>query len=874
MTDRRKSLPPRWATRFLAWYCRPELLEDLQGDLNEYFDRNIRSKGRFKARLIYILDVIKFCRPYMMKKIYPVNTMNNLIIFQNYFKTSWRTIAKNKFFSALNIAGLAISMCVGLLLIALVTELSSYDSFHKNAHRIYRVNTIWQESDSPYKYASTSILAGKNIKETVTGVERVVMMRRGFNRDVRFEDKVVPLRGFWADENFFQVFSFQLISGNAATALKDPHSIVLSKSSALKLFGEINVTGNLVQIDTVNYIVSGVVQDPPMNSHMRFDMLGSFSTLEGSAIAADKNWLKWDFIGDNYVYVLLPEENNWPLIEKSLARISAEGNKTLENGNKADLYLEPLLEIALTSNMSHSIGPSVDKSGVVTIGILAIVVILSACFNYTNLSIARALRRAREVGIRKVVGATRRQVFYQFIVESVLLTILSLALSVGFFLMLRKEFVSMNRAFQEMVTLNLTTEIGLYFIGLALVVGILAGILPASFFSRINTARVLKDLSTVKLFGQVNFRKALIVFQYTLSILFIVLVSIGYKQYSYSLAFDLGFQTENVFTIDLQQNKPEPLIKELSALPEIKQIAQAKYVSSVGANLSGHVRYNDPADSAEIHYNFVDPEYLPLHEHKLLAGENFKPVLSENARESAVIINQRMVASMKLSDPDKAIGEELVIDGEKFKVIGVVEDFHHNRVNYPIQNFAFRYNPAHFAVVSMKIQSADMPATMEKIQAIWKKVDGIHPLQAKFYEDHIHEAYDKLSWILKIIGFIAFLAISIASLGLLGMVVFTTETRLKEISIRKMLGASEGTLVLMMSRGFITLLIISSMIAIPASYYFMDQVVFASVVYRAPIGIMDLLMGTMAVMGIAFLMIGSQTLKVARTNPAEVLKTE
>jgi putative ABC transport system permease protein len=873
MRDYQKPSPPRWAERFLAWYCRPELLEDLQGDLNEYFDRNIRSKGRFKARLIYVLDVVKFFRPYMIRKIYPGNTMNSLIMFQNYFKTSWRTIAKNKFFSSLNIAGLAISMCVGLLLIALVTELSSYDNFHKNANRIYRVNTLWQESDTPYKYASTSILAGKNIKEMVPGVERVVMMRRGFNKDVRFEDKVVPLRGFWADENFFQVFSFQLISGNAATALKDPHSIVLSKSSALKLFGEINVTGNLVQIDTANYIVSGVVQDPPMNSHMRFDMLGSFSTLDGS-IAGDNNWLKWDFIWDNYVYVLLPEENNQQLVEKSLARISAAGNKSIRNNSRADLYLEPLLEIAMTSNMSHSIGPSVDKSGIVAIGILAIIVIISACFNYTNLSIARALRRAREVGIRKVAGASRRQVFYQFIVESVLLTMLSLVLSFGLFLMLRQEFISMNGAFQEMVTLKLTPEISLYFIGLAVVVGILAGVLPASFFSRINTARVLKDLSAVKLFGQVNFRKALIVFQYTLSILFIVLVSIGYKQYSYSLAFDLGFQTENVFTIDLQQNKPELLIKELSALPEIKQIAQAKYVSSVGANQSGHVRYNDPADSAEIHYNFVGPEYIPLHQHKLLAGENFKPVLSESAQESAVVINQQMVSSMKLSDPDKAIGEELVIDGKKFKVVGVVEDFHHDRVNYPIQNFAFRYNPAQFRVVSMKIQSADMPATMEKIQAIWKKLDAIHPLQAKFYEDHIREAYDKLSWILKIIGFIAFLAISIASLGLLGMVVFTTETRLKEISIRKVLGASEGMLVLMMSRGFITLLIISSLIAIPASYYFMDQVVFASIVYRAPIGIMDLLMGTMAVMGIAFLMIGSQTLKVARTNPAQVLKIE
>jgi putative ABC transport system permease protein len=359
-----------------------------------------------------------------------------------------------------------------------------------------------------------------------------------------------------------------------------------------------------------------------------------------------------------------------------------------------------------------------------------------------------------------------------------------------------------------------------------------------------------------------------------LSILFIVMVSIGYKQYRYSIAFDLGFETENILTIDLQQNKPAPLIKELSELPEIKQIANAHNVSSVGANNFGNVKYKDATDSTIIHYNFIDQEYISLHEHKLIAGENFKPVISEDTNQSEVIVNQRTVKWMQLSDPHQALGEELIIDGQKSKVIGVVEDFHYERVNYPIQNFAFRYDPRRFKILSLKIESTDMKATMDKIQAIWKKIDPIHPLQAKFYQDHIHDAYEKLSWIMKIVGFIAFLAISIASMGLFAMVIFTTETRLKEISIRKVLGASEGRLVFLMSRGFIVLLIVSSAIAIPAAYYFMDQIIFGKIVYRVPIGVMDLFMGTMAVMGIAFLLIGSQTLNVARANPAAVLKNE
>jgi ABC-type antimicrobial peptide transport system permease subunit len=275
-----------------------------------------------------------------------------------------------------------------------------------------------------------------------------------------------------------------------------------------------------------------------------------------------------------------------------------------------------------------------------------------------------------------------------------------------------------------------------------------------------------------------------------------------------------------------------------------------------------------------IYYNFIDEEYIPLYEHKIIAGQNFNPVLSENATESGIIINMHTVKWMLLSSSEQAIGEELIIDGQPCKVIGVMEDFHHERINYPIQNFAFRYDPNQFAMLSLKIESSNIPATMNKIEAAWNKIDKIHQLKSKFYEDHIHDAYDKLSYIIKIIGFIAFLTICIASLGLLGMVVYTTETRLREISIRKVMGASEGKLVLMMSRGFIVMLITASLLATPAAYYFMDQVVFGALVYRAPIGAKELLMGTMVVTGIAFLMIGSQTLKIARSNPAEVLKNE
>ena len=354
----------------------------------------------------------------------------------------------------------------------------------------------------------------------------------------------------------------------------------------------------------------------------------------------------------------------------------------------------------------------------------------------------------------------------------------------------------------------------------------MAGLIPAAFFSRVNTAVVLKDAAGITLFKHINLRKGLIVFQYTLSLLFIVMVSIGFRQYRYSLSFDLGFKTDNILTIELQRNNSQQIIKELSELPEVKQIARAGFVSSVGNRQTGSMKYKDPIDSVWLDYNFIDASYIPLHAHKLIAGSNFRSDMSDETLKSQLIVNRHTLTWMNIDDPQRAIGEEVTLEGRKYTIIGVLEDFHYERINYPIQSFGFRYDPSRFEVLNVGLESRDIFTTMNKVEAVWKKVDAVHPIKAKFYSEHIENAYEKLSWIIKIVAFLAFLAITIASLGLLGMVVFITETRIKEISIRKVLGASVANLISLMSKGFIWLLIISTIIAIPAGYFIMDKVMF------------------------------------------------
>lgn len=867
--------PPRWVQRLLELYCRPELLEDLAGDLEEHFNRNLQTKGAAKAKLVYWIDVIKFIRLYTIKKPQPKSAMN-ANMFQNYFKTSVRNLSKNKLFSTINVVGLAISMSVALLLIAFIVELRSFDKQHDNYDRIYRViNTNQYLNDGEEWYASTSIQAGKKIMEEVSGIDAVVILRNGFSNDLKTQGKTLPLEGLWASEGFFDVFSFDVLSGNPGTALTQPHSIVLTESAANKLFDQTDAAGKLVNIDTVTYTITAVIKDPPPNAHFKFEMLGSFATIDNRMINRnDERWLRWNNMWSNYVYLLLPEHAQLDVIQASLDKISSEQNETIASHTKIFMHLQPLSEVVISRDLSNNIGFNYEKKVIWILTALAFIVIVSACFNYTNLSVARALRRSREVGIRKVVGASSRQVFTQFVFEAILIALLSLVFSLGLFTLIKPGFLSLDRSLQSVVRLGLDWDVVLWFIVLAIGVGVMAGFFPALFFAKINSAKVLKDLSSVKLFRNLNMRKVLIVFQYTLSLMFIIAVTIGYKQYKYSLAFDLGFRTENVLNVELQGNKPEAVTTKLRELPEVAGVSKSLMIPSVGTTYSDKIKFTDPLDSTYIYYNVVDENYLALHDHKLIAGRNFTPALAEDAEETEIIVNEETLKRFNIGTPESAIGQELAVGDKKLKIVGVLKDFHYSKVSAPIKSFGFRYSPSGFDYVNIKVSTQDIQGFMTKLDAAWKSVDDVHPIQAQFYDDKIQEAYGELSGMVKIIGFLAFLAISIASLGLLGMVVFTTETRIKEVGIRKALGASDQSLLILLSRNFVWLLAISAALAVPSTYYLFDQVLFAEMAYRATIGWFELFSGIIVVFGIALMAISSQTFKVVRTNPATVLRSE
>jgi putative ABC transport system permease protein len=866
--------PPQFAQKFVAWYCKPALAEDLLGDLNEYFERNVEAIGVRRAKIIYVIDALKFFRTYTVRKPKYIDLFINWIMIGSYIKTSTRNVLKNKLFSSINIVGLAISMSVGLLMIAFLHDLLSYDKFHENGKRIYRITTHPTfNGELSNKFASTSVKMGKLIQDKVSGIEQATIMRNGFGGDGMVDDKVIPFGGFYAEPSFFNVFTFPLMEGNVATALKDPYSMVVTETTARKFFGQQDALGKTIKVDTLEFHITGIMKDVPFFSHMKFDALASFSTIE-TLMKDDKNFLKWTSMWSNYVYMLMPENANLESIRAQIDAISENENKTDAN-TKIQAYLLPLYKIMIGADLSNSIGNAMPVVVLWIIGGLAFIVILSACFNYTNLSIARSLRRFKEVGLRKVIGAGRSQVRQQFMAEAVIVSLAALAFSFMLFLVLRPQFIGMAPQLQEMVRLELTVPTILGFIALSLFVGILAGFLPALFFAKVNIINALKNASQVKVFKHLSLRRVLVVVQYTFTLVFITATAIGYKQYKSFLAFDLGFRTENIINIALQGNKPEALVKALEEMPEVTGISKSSMVTNIGSYWGGHMKYKNSQDSALVWFNSIDENYLALHDHKLLAGTNFISRPTTKAATSELIVNEKILKRFEIGDPSQAIGEEVTLDGKKLRIVGVVQEFHYGKVENQIEPVAFTFwVPEDKGHVNVKVQSDNIVTTMGKIESLWKSIDRVHPVIAKFYSEQIEDAYGDFSAMLKIIGFLAFLAISIASMGLFGMVVFTTETRLKEISIRKVMGATSGNLIFLLSRGFLFLLVISAIIAIPLTYFFFENVILQNFPFHDPIGFSELIMGLLGVLLIAFMMIGSQTLKAARSNPAEVLKSE
>lgn len=762
----------------------------------------------------------------------------------------------------------------------------TYDLHNSKRDNIYRVVSIPLGRDGLERggnvYATSSMPVGVALKEGYSGVKSVARLKRGFgNAWIEFDQDVnIPLSGFFADAEVLDLFEYELEYGDSKTALVDPYSVVLTKKAAEKLFRIENPIGEVIRVGELGeYTVTGVIKQTEKKSHIVFEALASMST---SASLEAKGVIRADL--DNYMnhwnawtYILLEDGKTAKDIEPHLADIYQKHIAGIENPDviKFKYHLQRLSDITPGQFMNNPIGPFLPWLFIYFLGGLALLVLITSCFNFTNLSIARSLTRAKEIGIRKVSGAARWQIFTQFLSEAIITSLLALVLSMVFLMALKPLMLNLN--FARLLKWDLESNIYVYgvFVLFALLVGILAGLFPAVVLSGFQPVKVLKQLGTMKVFSRIGLRKALLVAQFSLSLIFILSVIVIYNQLSLFIRADHGFEMKNNVVIRLGDTKPRELKTELLKYAHITNVAASSHVPAAGTTYgNGFKKSLEDKEWTDLNYFAVDEDYIENIGVALLEGRYFTPEAGES-NSNFVVINESAVQALHYDSPQQAIGQQVYYQKDSLlkEIIGVVKDYNHQVLMAKIEPMALMYNPEEINLLQVKY-AGDYSAAVASIETAWSKVNPALKVDHKVFEDEIRGFYKLIFGdIVNVVGVISLLAIIISCLGLLGMATYTTETRLKEISIRKVLGASDGALIILLSKGFLKILLLAILIGVPAAY-FINNMWLELIAYHTSFNAGVIMLGICTLLIFSIITIGSQTFRASYVNPVDNLKGE
>lgn len=861
--------PPKLARRIFEWFCGKAKIEDLLGDLDEWFYLSTQSKSLFRARTLYWKQILSLMLSYAMQKrkrdaqIDHYLTGFSFDMLHNYIKVAVRNLYQYKYFTILNAFGLAVGMSVSLLLIALVSYIKTYDTFHTNRDHIYTIVSERTEGVEQLSWAiAPSVLAEK--LEQQPDVREVVRIRAGIREEIKHAQGTITVRGYYVEPNFLKVFTYDITQGNATVALNKPNSVILTETTAKKLFNSTDVLGKTLELEHGGLMeIAAVMKDHPINSHLKFDLLVSYVTLPPTQASVSDQWIYFDF---EYLYVLLRETGSEAALQDYLDKVASDTYAQLPI--KVKFETQHLNDITMGPDYRQAIGPKWEASGMIVFAVIAALILLPACFNYTNISIARALKRAKEIGLRKTMGGEKTQIFLQFITETVVMTIISLGIALLIFFLIRPEFQNSLVA-SSSLDLSLTPRMILFFLLFALGTGLVAGIFPALYFGGLNPIQALKNKAHAGSSGM-RVRKVLTVFQFALSFGFILSLVVFSRQYQYSLNFDFGFAKENIVDVKLQGVKPELVKAEFSQLASVQSVAMSSEL--MGLSYSNTWVKNADKDSAEVSQLFVDRNYLSMFGLTLLAGSNFPEEPWQ--RELFIIVNEEFLKTYKIQTPAEAIGRTYLVDGNELEVLGVVKNFHFASLRYPITHFFFRMNPEHFVYSHLKVNTLDAFAMFTEFEAHWKKLNPEQKLEADFFEEELNDGYSNYRVLLKIVGILGLMAITISLLGMLGMVVYTSETKAKEVSIRKVLGATLFSLTFLLSKDYLKLMMWAILFAVPITAYLFHLILPKIQYYSVSLTVWDVLLSAIVLLGLGIATITSQTYKTALTNPAETLKGE
>jgi putative ABC transport system permease protein len=803
-------------------------------------------------------------------------------MIKNYIKIALRNIWGNKTFSFINIAGLSVSMSLGLLIILIVKEQYSFDRFHNDVDRIYRVDTkALRVGGGSEDYASVPLPLATVLKNNYSFTEEIVRFNRRLNLDIVYGNTRVPISGLFADPSFFKVFNFKLEKGDPVTALSSPEGLVVTQEAAKKIFGNEDPLGKTVELRGYgNFKVTGVLEKFEGKTHFEFEVLASMNmlpVLEKQDIVSP-SLQSWTNYYAGYIYIKLQKGKRESDVNAALAEISKNYYKEvqLETRDRGyEFFLQPLNKISPGPILSNNMGRAMPKLILTFLSILAIVIMIMAGLNYTNLMIAKSLKRAREIGVRKVMGADRWQVFIQFVGESVVFSILALFVSYLILQFLKFSFLQFRLTQSFSVDLKESGIIYILFLLFAIGVGIIAGLLPAIYLSGFRPVQVLKNAIGAKVSTRITFRKVLMVIQFTLSLVFIICVLFIYQQVSFMLSKNYGINEKNIINLQLQGNDYTKLANEIMKINGVRRVGAVSHSLGTSADRASDYRRNISDEPFVMRDFCIDENYLQNLQLKFVAGRNFQPGLSKE-KESEVILNETALKSFGFKDANSALNQVIYSeDSAQLQVIGVVKDFNFRTMEYAIGPLAFRYRPQDFSMLSIAYDSSAYKNVSAALGSIWKNLDPVHPIQYTTMENDIDNTYIESGYtdIVKIIGYVSFLAITLACLGMLGMVMYSTQLKIKEVGVRKVLGASVKDVTILLSRSFVILIIISVVIGIPIGYV-LGNLVLQNFVYKISNTWLLVLLAILIIGLLGLITICSQTIKAAIANPVRSLRTE
>ena len=866
--------PPQFAQKLLQWFAGKADLEDIQGDLFEVYMDHRNLNGKLKADLKYLTQVFSLLFSYGLRKRRNHSSYstyyhkNSMAMIKNYFKLAFRNFSKHKLFTSLNVFGLALGMSVCLLALTLSVAIYRSDEFHENKDRIHQINTYIENESEDKTFGSTFHATGNYLKDNYPFIEEVVNIRSGFRPKVDHHGSDLDFVGYFADRPFFNVFSFNLISGDPHSALKEPFSVILTEKTAKKLFRDENPVGKTIETDFGTFNVTGVMPDLKQ-THFFFEMIASYETFrELESTDLNNDWINYR---NNYAYLLLQEGVENHQLSRALEETSERAslfhpNKTIE------LESINLTAVVPRWNISNAIGIGWDQPSLIFFLTIGFLVLLPAVFNYTNLSIARALKRAKEIGVRKVVGAEKVQIKAQFIVETVIMALLALGGSYLVMIPMKREFLSMVYMAQV-----LDTDLNAYqvtaFVAFTLLVGFFAGIFPAQYFSKLNPIQTLKGKVMNGKNGVSGLKKGLFVFQFFLSLVFIIGVAAIGKQYQYALNNNHGFESDNILSLPFNGMDKQVAMNELGNHPHVKAITASSNLPGVFSPNSIQATSND-TDTIELIQVFIADDFIEDMKMELIWGES-EAMSRSNQTEELVLVNEQFIASLKVFNTQKDTLQFTLEDGTKCRVVGILEDFNFEPLSELIRPLMMRSSLEKSMYALLTVNSPNIKRTISELENIWKDIDQTEGFQANFLEAEIKDAYYLMVAQIKFFSVLSVLAITISCLGLLGMVAYTTENRVKEIAVRKIMGATNGSLYYLLTKDFIKLIGISALIAIPFSYLFYDKVfLFLLIRYGTGLGAAEIVLSVTFLFLVGAISIYWQTSKVTKANPATKLRYE